>query len=108
MGMFNRKPATEGKYYNGMEYGKATHKFGIYENAKFIYECRIKDSQNRKKGCVLVYANDFGEAKWCMMGFLNRPLVTVDTSEPYEKHFVMPDDMQGNMLDVTVIRMHNI
>lgn len=108
MGMYGSRPATEGKHYNGQAYGRSSHKIGVYEGAKYIYDCRIDDNQHMKKGRIIVYASDYGEARWCLMGFLRCPLVAVDTNEPSEKHFVMPNDLNGNMLDVTVIRMHNI
>ena len=82
--------------------------FGYVDNAKFIYDCRIRDFQNNKQCTVIIYASDYGEAKWCLIGFLKHTLVVVDTNDPAEKYFVMPNDMEGRRLKIKATRIHNI
>ena len=89
---------------NGYNFGPITHTLGYKDGAKHLYECRIMDKKNGRQDRVLVYASNFGEVRWCLMGYLRIPMIVTDTGAPNVKHFVLPSDVGEKTFVVFVIR----
>ena len=83
----------ENKKNDGFKFGPVSCQLGDRETAHFMYDCRIMNKETGMQDRVLVFANNFGEVKWCMMGYTKKTFIVLDTSVPYVKHFVYPNDV---------------
>ena len=54
---------------------------------------------------VMVKASNFGEVKWCLMGYLKMPLIITDTTIRTTKHFVLPNDIGQRTFVAIVLRV---
>lgn len=70
-----------------------SHTLGDKYNGRHVYDCRIMDYRTGTQDRVRVWASNFGEVKWCMMGYLKISLTLIDTTKRTTKHLVMPNDI---------------
>lgn len=94
----------EQKNDKGFNFGPFSCSLGDRQTARHTYECRIMDKETGKHDRVLVYASNFGEVKWCMMGYTKRVFIIIDTTLPNVKHLVYPDDVGEKRFVIFVIR----
>ena len=88
----------------GFQFPPYSHTLGDKYNGRHIYDCRIMNHKTGEQDRVRVWASNFGEVKWCMMGYLKMPLTITDTTIRTTKHLVMPNDIGERYFVCIVIK----
>lgn len=90
--------------WNGYTFNNVSCILGMKNNAKYLYDCTIRDSHHNTIEVVLIFANNFGEARWCMMGYLKESLSCRDTEQSDVKQFLPSNDLGEHNFYVNVVR----
>lgn len=90
--------------WNGYTFNNVSSVLGLKEKSKYVYDCSIRDSSHNTLEVVLIFANNFGEARWCMMGYLQAPLLCSDTEQSDVKQFLPSKDANCRNFYVHVVR----
>lgn len=90
--------------WNGYTFNNVNCILGTEDNAKYLYDCTIRDSYHNTIGVVLIFANKFSEAKWHMMDYLKKSLSCRDTEQSDVKQFLPSNNLDEHDFYVHVVR----